>query len=96
MDKIQRVQEDLHDVTEMMRQNIEAVVDRGEHLELLMDKSDNLSSQARQFQKQSKGLRKALWWKNVKMMLSLAFVFLFIIMIVVVSLCGWTFGSCSR
>jgi hypothetical protein len=34
------------------------VVGRGEHLELLVDKSDGISSQARQFQKQSIGLRK--------------------------------------
>ena len=31
-------------VTDIMRQNIEAVVDRGEHLELLVDKSDHLNS----------------------------------------------------
>jgi len=94
MDKIHRVQEDLADVTEMMRQNIESVVDRGEHLELLMDKSDNLSSQARQFQKQSKGLREALWWKNVKMMLSLGCVVLVAVLIVLASVCGWDFHAC--
>ena len=76
-------------------QNIESVVDRGEHLELLMDKSDGLSSQARQFQNQSTGLRKALWWKNVKMMLMLSGLLLLFLMIVLVSVCGWTLSSCK-
>ena len=96
MDKIHRVQEGLADVTEMMRQNIESVVDRGEHLELLVDKSDNLSSQARQFQKQSKGLREALWWKNIKMMLSLGFVVLVAVVLVLISVCGWDFHACTH
>mmetsp|Transcript_7431 Transcript_7431/g.12569 ORF Transcript_7431/g.12569 Transcript_7431/m.12569 type:complete len:106 (+) Transcript_7431:163-480(+) len=94
MDKIQRVQDDLSDVTDMMRQNIEAVVERGEHLELLMDKSDGLSSQARQFQKQSVGLRKAMWWKNVKMLMGLACLLLVLVLIVIFSVCGFTFSSC--
>ena len=54
--------------------------------QLLMDKSDGLSSHARQFQQQSKGLRQAMWWKNPKMMLSLASVVIVLILIVVFGL----------
>jgi hypothetical protein len=66
MDKFSRVQDDLDEATEIMRHNIERVVDRGEHLELLVDKSEGFSNSARQFQKHSSGLRQALWWKNFK------------------------------
>ena len=48
MGKLQAVQDEIGEVTDMMRANIEAVVDRGEHLELLVDKSDALGSQAYQ------------------------------------------------
>ena len=94
MGKIARVQEDISEVTDMMRQNIEAVVDRGEHLELLVDKSDALGSQAMQFQKQSVGLRKAMWWQNMKMVFCLAFVVLFVIALIVMSMCGMTLSKC--
>ena len=94
MGKIQRVQDDINEVTDMMRANIEAVVDRGEHLELLVDKSDGLSSQAMQFQKQSVGLRKAMWWQNMRMVFMLAFVMLFVVALIVVSACGWTLSKC--
>ena len=96
MDKIRSVKEDLEDVTEMMRMNIESVVDRGEHLELLVDKSEGFSSQARAFQAQSKGLREALWWKNAKMMASLGGCVLFALLIVLMFVCGWDFHSCKR
>ncbi|KAL3931679.1 MAG: hypothetical protein SGPRY_001021 [Prymnesium sp.] len=68
MDKFREVQEDLQEATGLMRENIESVVSRGEQLELLMDKSEGLTASARQFQKHSTGLRRALWWKNAKMM----------------------------
>jgi len=38
MEKIARVQDEIHEATEIMRTNIEQVVGRGEHLELLVDK----------------------------------------------------------
>ena len=94
MGKIQRVQDEIGEVTDMMRANIEAVVDRGEHLELLVDKSDALASQASQFQKQSVGLRRAMWWQNMKMVFALAFVVLFVLLMVLFSVCGWTFSKC--
>ena len=95
MGKIQRVQDEIGEVTDMMRANIEAVVDRGEHLELLVDKSDALGSQASQFQKQSVGLRRAMWWQNMKMVFALAFVVLFILLMILFSVCGWTFSKCQ-
>ena len=78
----------------MMRANIEAVVDRGEHLELLVDKSDALGSQAQAFQKQSVGLRKAMWWQNMKMVFCLAFVVIFVLAMILGSTCGWTLEKC--
>lgn len=47
-------------------QNIEKVLDRGEKLELLVDKTENLRYQADQFQKGGKALRNKMWWQNVK------------------------------
>ena len=61
MDKLARVQDEINEATDVMRQNIEQVVGRGEHLELLVDKSDGFSANARAFQRQSADLRKAMW-----------------------------------
>jgi hypothetical protein len=46
-----------------MMQNIEKVLDRGEKLELLVDKTENLRYQADQFQKSGKALRNKMWWQ---------------------------------
>jgi len=41
------------------------VLERGEKLELLVDKTDQLQTQAFQFHKSSKKLHSAMWWKKV-------------------------------
>jgi hypothetical protein len=51
------------EVKEIMMQNIEKVLDRGEKLELLVDKTENLRYQADQFQKSGKALRNKMWWQ---------------------------------
>ena len=45
---------------------------RGEKIELLVDKSEQLNQSAKKFQKASKNLKSAMWWKNVKMWLMIA------------------------
>ena len=94
MDKLHRVQEDINEATDMMRENIEAVVGRGEHLELLVDKSDSFSANARAFQKDSRGLRDALWWKNCRMILKFVFFILFLALCIGWFKCGLTFAKC--
>jgi hypothetical protein len=94
MDKLKRVQDDIDDATDMMRQNLEQVVGRGEHLELLVDKSDAFSANARAFQKDTTTLKRAMWWKNMKM------IFMMIALLLSIGLmwgwfkCGWTFAAC--
>ena len=75
-------------------QNIEAVVGRGEHLELLVDKSDAFSANARAFQKESSGLKRAMWWKNVKMIAMMLSLVLAIGLAVLWMKCGWMMHAC--
>lgn len=51
------------------------VLDRGERLELLVDKTDHLQNEAFVFKRQSRQLKNKLWWRNVRL---LALVFLMI------------------
>ena len=88
MDKLQRVQDEIGEATDVMRQNIEAVVGRGEHLEHLVDKTEGFAANARAFQKQSNTLRSAMWWQNAKTMAILIGFLLVLIFILVFSVCG--------
>jgi vesicle-associated membrane protein 7 len=63
-DKITRVQGEIEEVKTIMTTNIDTVLKRGEKIELLVDKSEHLSSESMKFKKQSTSLKRAMCWKN--------------------------------
>ncbi|KAK4958685.1 hypothetical protein LTR66_013119 [Elasticomyces elasticus] len=71
-----------------MTENIERVLERGERIDLLVDKTDRLGGSARDFRVRSRGLRRRMWWKNVRLMVLLVFVIVFLIYLFVGFGCG--------
>lgn len=67
-DPIKQAQEEIGGVKQIMVQNIEQILARGERIELLVDKTDNMSHQARAFRKRSQALRRRMWYRNVKLL----------------------------
>eukprot|EP00286_Rhodomonas_abbreviata_P017870 CAMPEP_0181323948 /NCGR_PEP_ID=MMETSP1101-20121128/20076_1 /TAXON_ID=46948 /ORGANISM="Rhodomonas abbreviata, Strain Caron Lab Isolate" /LENGTH=189 /DNA_ID=CAMNT_0023432047 /DNA_START=149 /DNA_END=715 /DNA_ORIENTATION=+ len=61
MDKVDKVKADMDDVKNVMVDNIEKVLKRGEKIELLVDKTDNLNQQSIRFKKHSTQLKHAMW-----------------------------------
>ena len=51
-----------------MVDNIEKILERGDRIELLVDKTTTMQDSAFHFKKQSKRLRQALWMKNAKLL----------------------------
>lgn len=68
-DPVKQAQEEIGGVKQIMVQNIEQILARGERIELLVDKTDNMSHQARAFRKRSQALRRRMWYKNVKLLI---------------------------
>ena len=55
----------------VMSDNIEKVLDRGEKIELLVDKTEQLRFTADNFSKSGKKLRRHMWCQNLKMKVSI-------------------------
>ncbi|KAI7888672.1 synaptobrevin-domain-containing protein [Mucor mucedo] len=68
LDKFKQVKGEIDQVTDIMTHNIERVLQRGERIDLLVDKTDGLSQQAFAFKKRSTILKRRMWWKNMKIM----------------------------
>ncbi|CAG8699036.1 3700_t:CDS:2, partial [Gigaspora rosea] len=73
-DKLKKVHGEIEQVKDVMVHNIERVLERGERIELLVDKTDNLNQQAFAFKKRSTALRRSMWWKNTKLLFLIGFV----------------------
>jgi vesicle-associated membrane protein 4 len=67
-----------------MRENINKVSQRGERLDSLQDKTDNLAVSAQGFRRGANRVRKQMWWKDMKMRMCLiAGVIILLIVIIV-------------
>lgn len=89
-DNLTALQSQVHEVKGVMAQNIEKVIQRGERLDDLVDKTDELNAASATFQKTASRIRKKYWWKNTKMKLIIAIVVFLIIVGIVLAI---VFGS---
>ncbi|KAI9756904.1 MAG: hypothetical protein M4579_003658 [Chaenotheca gracillima] len=87
-DAIGNVQNEIENVKGIMTENIERVLERGENINLLVDKTDRLGGNAHDFRVRSRSLRRRMWWKNVKLMALLIVVIIFLIYLFVGFGCG--------
>jgi len=91
---VTRVAGEIEEVRMVMVENIERVLERGEKIELLVDKTETLNHQAFKFRKQARSVRRFMWMKNMKV---LAFgLYLVVLAGFVISLliCGIDYGRC--
>ena len=94
-DNINRVRSQIDDVRGVMVENIEKVLQRGEKIELLVDKTDRMQQAAFKFEKSAKKLKHAMWWKNFKMYIILFLVIALVIFFISGAACGGlSFPNC--
>jgi vesicle-associated membrane protein 7 len=87
-DAIANVQEEISNVKDIMSHNIESLLERGERIDLLVDKTDRLGGSAHDFRVRSRTLRRQMWWKNTKLMAMLTVVIIFLLYLFVGMGCG--------
>jgi vesicle-associated membrane protein 7 len=94
-DSLASARREIDSVRDIMTENIERVLERGERIDLLVDKTDRLGGSAHDFRVRSRGLRRQMWWKNVKVLLLLIVVVIFLIYLFVGMGCGLpAWGKC--
>lgn len=88
VDTISRVHGELEEVKDIMVKNIDNIAERGERLELLVKKTEDLSQSSVSFRKTSRNLARVMFWKNVKLYFIVGGVALVIIYFIVSMSCG--------
>ena len=67
-----------------MRENINKVSQRGERLDSLQDKTDNLAVSAQGFRRGANRVRKQMWWKDVKMRIWIIVGIIILLLIIII------------
>lgn len=93
-DVLNRVRGEITQVKDIMIENIEKVLDRGEKLDLLVDKTELLQGEAFAFRREAKRARRVMWWKNVRMWFIMGGIIAAVVFLIVLSACGWNFKHC--
>ena len=97
IDNIGAVKSQIESVKDVMVQNIEKVLERGEKIELLVDKTDRLNQQAFRFESSSRNLRRAMYWRKMRCYAYMATAVLALIFVASASFCGGiTFSQCRK
>ncbi|KAL3729624.1 hypothetical protein ACJRO7_026713 [Eucalyptus globulus] len=87
--KLAKVTAQISEVKGVVMEYIEKVLDRGKEVELLLDKTENLRSQAQDFRQQATRMRRKMWLQNMKIKLIVLGIVAALILIIVLSIiCG--------
>jgi len=82
--RTQALQAQIDDTVGVMRDNINKVSQRGERLDALQDKTDNLAVSAQGFRRGANRVRKQMWWKDMKMRVCLIIGVIVLLLIIII------------
>ncbi|KLU83314.1 hypothetical protein MAPG_02378 [Magnaporthiopsis poae ATCC 64411] len=82
--RTQALQSQIDDTVGVMRDNINSVAQRGERLDVLQDKTDNLAQSAQGFRRGANRVRKQMWWKDMKMRVCIIVGIIILLLIIIV------------
>ncbi|WVR07012.1 hypothetical protein IAU60_004051 [Kwoniella sp. DSM 27419] len=93
-DPLRQAQSDLNNVKDVMVQNIESIMQRGERLDLLVDKTDTLAGQAYAFRRGARNVRRQQWWKNARITALMGVVGVLVLYLLIAQFCGASLTHC--
>ncbi|KAF2097841.1 synaptobrevin [Rhizodiscina lignyota] len=78
------LQAEIDSTVGIMRDNINKVSERGERLDSLQDKTDNLAVSAQGFRRGANKVRKQMWWKDMKMRMCIIIGIIVLLIVIIV------------
>ncbi|KAJ9073925.1 Vesicle membrane receptor protein (v-SNARE) [Entomophthora muscae] len=83
--KTRIIQQQVDEVVGIMQDNVEKVMEKQERLETLNDKADALNDNSMQFKRGANKVRKAMWWKDLKLKIIIGVIVLIIIIAIILA-----------
>lgn len=87
-DRVQNLRDQVDGVKNIMTENVDRILARGERLDDLMGKSEDLQAGAQHFKQTSQKVARSYWWKNVKLVVVIVVIVLIIVLIIILLATG--------
>uniref|UniRef100_V9LEH7 Vesicle-associated membrane protein 1-like protein n=1 Tax=Callorhinchus milii TaxID=7868 RepID=V9LEH7_CALMI len=81
--RLQQTQAQVEEVVDIMRVNVDKVLERDQKLSELDDRADALQAGASQFESSAAKLKRKYWWKNCKMMIMLGAICAIVVIVII-------------
>ena len=96
-DTITHVRGQIKEVKEVMVDNIDKVLGRGEKLDQLAEKTRDLDQQAFIFHSETRSLKNRMWWQNARVTALIVVLVIVILLILIIAACGgFSFSRCRK
>ena len=82
-EKLLQVQNKVDQLKDQMHDNISNVLERGEKIDVVVEKAETLKETSGSFSIQTKNLKNKMWWKNFKMYAIITATILIILAIII-------------
>eukprot|EP01001_Neometanema_parovale_P009875 NODE_6114_length_878_cov_232.766887_g5883_i0.p1 GENE.NODE_6114_length_878_cov_232.766887_g5883_i0~~NODE_6114_length_878_cov_232.766887_g5883_i0.p1 ORF type:complete len:225 (-),score=34.22 NODE_6114_length_878_cov_232.766887_g5883_i0:149-823(-) len=94
VDKVLGVRKQVEEVKDVMIKNIDTVIARGEKLNTMVDKTDQLADSAHTFKKSSTKLKSTMRAKQIKLVVAVVLVVAVCLWLIISLICGFDFSKC--
>nr|CCC90652.1 putative synaptobrevin [Trypanosoma congolense IL3000] len=94
-DRITALNDDINQVVDVMMDNMDKVLARGDRIDTLQERSATLSEQAQQFQQRSTQLKRSMCMKSMKLTIMIILTVAVIIFIIIIFICKPNFSNCK-
>ncbi|KAL7948402.1 acetylglutamate kinase [Trichoderma barbatum] len=82
--KTGNLQRQIDETVKVMHDNMNKVAQRGQNLDALQDKTNNLAESAQDFRRGANRVRKAMWWKDMKMRVCIVVGIILLLVVIIV------------
>uniref|UniRef100_F6Z5I2 Vesicle associated membrane protein 8 n=2 Tax=Monodelphis domestica TaxID=13616 RepID=F6Z5I2_MONDO len=87
-DRVRSLQNEVEGVKNIMTQNVERILARGENLDHLRNKTEDLEATSEHFKTTSQKVARKFWWKNVKMIILICVIVGVILLLIILFATG--------
>ena len=94
-DKIGRIKEQIDSVKQVMLENLDNVIERGERIENLCDKTEQLKEEAIGFHSNARTLKRRMIMRNVKICIAIIGLLGILALVISFIACGINFSKCK-
>lgn len=95
-DKITALNDDINQVVDVMMDNMDKVLARGDKVDVLHSKTITLADQAQVFQKKATDLKRIMCMRNAKLTIAVVIAVLVVILIILMIACKPNFSDCKK